>query len=409
MADRPATLLERLNHVLEDLAVRMGTPGPGNSPPPQGVAEGSPHFLDPIKRLLERIAQAVEKAMGSRKEAGGGTSAPNDFQQAARGAASPEAKNTPKPAMPLQGGWQDPPGPFPAGGNQIPRIALTHPGSADRAATPQQWPDFNKLSAFGQQLSQTGPVGQSIGRSFGQVGQLGGQLQGAAAGGAAVPPLLIAQAAEQRMSELKAGVQHSAQAGADMMRSDTVGGAVGGVFAQGEAAGEMIGGPVGEAVTQISGMAKAAAESVDRLRQFDREILNATFRFGEFSAQMAQAEAEQEIRDIELSMQKGDAQSASARKLAESMSRLNETLAPFENAWANFRNRILTHLTNLVNNNVKIASSVTTGNITLDAIAGFIKAKLGGADPNDDDSSDIREIVFEAGNKFARPDRFPEG
>ena len=85
------------------------------------------------------------------------------------------------------------------------------------------------------------------------------------------------------------------------------------------------------------------------------------------------------------------------------MSDLNESMAPFENAWANFRNAVLTHLTQMVS----AALNTNTGIGTLIKVASF------GAIGDDEDAgsramTDVHERIFKEGSAYARPDRFQE-
>lgn len=118
----------------------------------------------------------------------------------------------------------------------------------------------------------------------------------------------------------------------------------------GGAAGEMAGKAMGAAnvAMGVVALGKAAYDAVDKLRDWTKGLHQANMQFAEWSASMSSVEAQQEMRDIELSMNKGEARAESAEFLAESMSKLNETLAPMENLFANVLNVVGGSLLRLV-------------------------------------------------------------
>lgn len=410
MAERPVTLLEKLNQVLETLAIRLGQgpagTGPigGSSSIPASGAGSVPSFLDPIKRLLERMANALDKVLGRKGGVDAEREHPTPFQQ---------AKDTQQP--------QKAPTAKPSGGVPIWELGTTPHGGPQQAGGPGDV--WTPISNFHQELDEVagkpdpkvvqqakaGQMGVSPNDFKGWLAGGGGAGTAAAGGGQAAmaagghPIVMAAMAAGEEIKKKIKALEKVPQRLADVARREGPGDVAGGVFGIGEDVGKAIGGSAGEAVTKVSSFAKTIAESVDNLRRFDREILNASFRFGEFSASMSAVEAQQEARDIQLGMQKGDAQAGSANKLAEAMSELNETVMPFENAFANFRNEVLAEMTKGVTELVKLSKVLDVMKVILE----FIGRKAED-DADDPALTDVTERLYSDGDKYALPKRFQE-
>lgn len=97
---------------------------------------------------------------------------------------------------------------------------------------------------------------------------------------------------------------------------------------------------MGKAVEGMSKFSKVIFDSLDGLRNWNEQLMQGNFRFAEFSGAMTQVQVEQELRAMQLSQQRGDAQADTARQQAEAKARLDKALAPFETWWSNFTNRI---------------------------------------------------------------------
>jgi hypothetical protein len=69
-------------------------------------------------------------------------------------------------------------------------------------------------------------------------------------------------------------------------------------------------------------------ESVDRLQKWNWQLVQTNFQFAEFSGAMASVQAEQMVRDIEFSRERGEARAAHTQRLAEAASRLRGEIAP---------------------------------------------------------------------------------
>lgn len=91
---------------------------------------------------------------------------------------------------------------------------------------------------------------------------------------------------------------------------------------------------------------KAMLETVDALRDWNESLHKANTKFAEFSGSMAAVEAYQEARTIYYQQDRGEARAASADYQAESKHRLDESLAPLEDAFANMANQVSGSISN---------------------------------------------------------------
>jgi hypothetical protein len=98
----------------------------------------------------------------------------------------------------------------------------------------------------------------------------------------------------------------------------------------------MVGGPI----AALGKLGEVTFKAVDRLRDWTEGLHNANMQFAEFSSAMSSVEAEQKVRDIELSMTRGERRAESAGYLARGKHRLNEEVTPIEDAFANAKNYI---------------------------------------------------------------------
>lgn len=84
----------------------------------------------------------------------------------------------------------------------------------------------------------------------------------------------------------------------------------------------------------------AVIESVDKLRKWGDTLAETNMKFAEFSGAMAQVQAQTEVNRLNLQREQGDRRAATARELETSRNRLNKAMAPMEDYWNNFRNRV---------------------------------------------------------------------
>lgn len=109
-------------------------------------------------------------------------------------------------------------------------------------------------------------------------------------------------------------------------------------------AGQIVGmmGPWGKAAQVGLEFTAALISSVDKLKEWGRSLHDGNMQFAQFSASMAEVQANQQFRDIQLSASKGEARADTAGRLAEAMSHLERQTAPIENMWSNFKNQFAT-------------------------------------------------------------------
>jgi hypothetical protein len=109
-----------------------------------------------------------------------------------------------------------------------------------------------------------------------------------------------------------------------------------------------------------AGIAAGLVEATNKLREWTNSLHNSNMQFAEFSSSMAQVQAQHEVRAIQLSQQTGEARAGSAKSLSEEIDKLNQNLAPMENAWANFKNEFGTVCLKTLN---KIVEGIAGGGV----------------------------------------------
>ena len=102
--------------------------------------------------------------------------------------------------------------------------------------------------------------------------------------------------------------------------------------------------PVTAVVGAFVGLAIVSKEAVDKVSEWTHSLHAANMQFAEFSGAMSAVKAKQDVRDIQLSQMHGNARAESVDKLAGSMSRLDFSKAPIEDAFANLKAEILSPL-----------------------------------------------------------------
>lgn len=133
----------------------------------------------------------------------------------------------------------------------------------------------------------------------------------------------------------------------DALGRDTVSGAAQSIAGGVTKAGEAIGGPGGAALQIVGKFGEELAGSVDRLREWGKQLHDNNMQFAEFSASMSKVRAETEIWRIGFERQRGENRAESAGELAKANQRLAENLAPMDDAWNKFRNNFAKDLQNL--------------------------------------------------------------
>jgi hypothetical protein len=146
---------------------------------------------------------------------------------------------------------------------------------------------------------------------------------------------------------------------------DSAGASLGGMAeAAGGAAGMVagaVGGPAGSAfVGGLTKMATVTFEAVDKLRGWADTLHESNMRFKEFSAAMANVAANQEVREMMLSQERGDRRAGSAGKLADAKQDLTETLAPLFDSIDNLTGDIMTEVITILNKVLKPVVEIAT-------------------------------------------------
>lgn len=100
----------------------------------------------------------------------------------------------------------------------------------------------------------------------------------------------------------------------------------------------MTGNPYAVAAGAVLKFTGELVGSVDKLHKWGAELEAGNFQFAEFSASMAQVQANRQIQQYGLAMEHGEARADSAGKLSDAMTKLEQNTAPLEDLWANFQN-----------------------------------------------------------------------
>lgn len=182
-------------------------------------------------------------------------------------------------------------------------------------------------------ISRAGQIAQQAGLdSGGQLTNIGMKAARAAAGDPQAMAELAAMKAKQNLSDM------SEFGDVFKERSALKGGAH---AARGMAGvSSTFGGPMGDVMAVPFKFTATLAESVERLRGWNNELHQSNMRFAEYSASMTNVQVQQQIRDMQLSREKGESLADSAQYNAEAKSRLDRALMPLENAFDRLKNNI---------------------------------------------------------------------
>lgn len=238
------------------------------------------------------------------------------------------------------------------------------PSQKPQTATEATWLDelfaplAGRMRAASQKAGLSPEVLQSVGQGTQQAGQLlnvaglstagskassAGQLLMTGARAAEGDPTAMAEMAEEVMRRLQAAGGHMMSAlGRPMaaLQKERVGELAGTGFESTQDVGKAmsdIGLPGGQILEATGRFGKELTGSIDKLRDFSKQLHESNMRFAEFSAGMARVEADADLRQMQLSRERGDRRAREAGYLAEGRSQLEQTLAPAEDAWARFK------------------------------------------------------------------------
>ena len=99
------------------------------------------------------------------------------------------------------------------------------------------------------------------------------------------------------------------------------------------------------AVLKLGGV---ALQTVGKVKEWGDHLHEQNRMFSQFSASMAAVMAQDDARRILLEKEQGDRRSASARELSDARYRLDKSLAPIEDAFANLKNNVVAKLSDVV-------------------------------------------------------------
>lgn len=128
-------------------------------------------------------------------------------------------------------------------------------------------------------------------------------------------------------AEGKSALKDPAQAGKDIMSG------IGQMFGA-------LGGPVGQAGMVFAKIVEKGIAVIDFMQQWSEALHEGNMKFAEFSGAMSAVQAEQEVRDIQLSQQRGERRAEAAGYLAEGKSQLATATAPWGDMLSNVQSYI---------------------------------------------------------------------
>lgn len=251
------------------------------------------------------------------------------------------------------------PNPFPAGMGSTPGAPIG-PNSPNPFPAGMGSPTYELSEKDVVPPNTWGRMGEAewwdkLGGSSGSRNRLGrgidtaGDVVGAAAGDpAAIAALLgkVQKEVEDRMKALSSVPGNMMGA----IQADTVGETGTEVFQGVENFGRAFEGTgIGDLIEGIGTLGKVTFGAVDALDKLTKGLVEANFRFSDWSGSMAQLKFQQEAFDILISKSKGDARAESTQKLQIEVNKLTETLMPLENQLANAKNEIVTWLVKQAN------------------------------------------------------------
>ncbi len=98
---------------------------------------------------------------------------------------------------------------------------------------------------------------------------------------------------------------------------------------------------IGQVAKPFTQLADTVLYSIDKLKDWSKKLHEANMQFAEWSSAMAGVKARQEVRELQLSQERGDRRAASAETLAKGENALNQATAPMEDLFGNLENTIV--------------------------------------------------------------------
>lgn len=205
---------------------------------------------------------------------------------------------------------------------------------------------------------------------------------------------------DEKYRKMKEGVDSTAgyaQGAANVVKQDSPFNAAGEVLG---GAGDKLmetGNPYAMAAGVVLKFAGAVAESVEKIRGWATELHNANMAFADFSSAMNQVQADTEMRDFERKSQQGDNRAETAEQLAKALGDLNDTMAPFEDVWADFKNEVATVLVEAATAVIRWLPEIGKGKPKEDEMRGVVYG------------ADAYQAAVERSAKSRRPKRLGGG
>ena len=162
---------------------------------------------------------------------------------------------------------------------------------------------------------------------------------------------------------------------------------------------EKIPGPFGRVIEYGTKFAEVLVKSIDALKNWSEDLHKFNMMFAEFSGGMAAVAAKQEVRDILLSLERGNRLAGSAEFLAEGKSELAQKTAPLEDAFQKSKALIAGELDRILAKLIDISGLTALGQ-ALNAFLDLVTPA--GNNQQVDDSSTPEDFL----KKFGKPKRF---
>ncbi len=168
--------------------------------------------------------------------------------------------------------------------------------------------------------------------------------------------------------------------------------------------------PGGQVIGTILQTAGAFLKAGEQVLKFGDALHETNMKFAEYSASMAFVQAEQQMRDIQLSQERGERRAGSARMLAGSRHRFNQRWAVVEDKLANTSGGIMSAIYELMNPEV-YANALSAALPT--RLGMFLNAGLAFFRINTENGDIPNDITWATGafpqwtEDNARPENFP--
>ncbi len=248
-------------------------------------------------------------------------------------------------------------------------------------------------------LSSTGGQPISAGKGY----QGGGGPGGGGPGGGGVDPISMAieatkQGLKERFDNTIATGKEFAAAATSQRAGELGGHALRGV---GSGAKAMLGehDPFAKVIDGVTKFGAIMFEATDKLRDWSKQLHDSNIKFAQYSGPMAAVDIRQQVRDINLSRERGSRRAETAETLAEGKHKLEKEFAPIEDAIANLQNIITAWIDNQLADFLVVVKEAAKKylNIDLDAMK------------NNDDMTKWMDEIANDDEKFdaqGRPKRF---